>query len=72
MAKIERLNDRPIDYIDIQENAGHTHIADVQDPATGIKTQRPVSVANDMTGKRAKMQDSTIGEMNQLHQDVIR
>lgn len=72
MRKIERLNDEPLDYLDIKKGAGHTHIVDVEDPATGIKTQRPVSIKNDMTGEQAKMQNSTIGEMNQLYQDTMR
>lgn len=72
MNKIERLNDEPLDYLDIQKNAGHTHIVDKQDNQTGIKTQKPVSIKNDMTGEQARMQDSTIGEMNQLYQDTMR
>jgi hypothetical protein len=66
------LNDEPLNYLDIQENAGHTHIVDTVREDTGIKTQKPVSIANDVTGDRAKMQDSTIGEMNQLYQDSIQ
>lgn len=73
MRKIERLNEpgEPLDYLDIKENAGHVHIADTQN-ANGIKTQKPVSIANDVTGERAKMQNSTISEMNQLHQNTMR
>lgn len=73
MRKIERRNDpgEPLDYLDIKKGAGHTHIVDTEN-ANGIKTQKPVSIANDVTGERAKMQNSTIGEMNQLYQDTMR
>lgn len=73
MSKITRLSDpgEPLDYLDIKEDAGHTHIVDKAN-SKGIKTQKPVSIANDVTGERAKMQNSTIGEMNQLYQDTMR
>lgn len=73
MRKIERRNasGEPLDYLDIKKGAGHTHIVDTQN-ANGIKTQKPVSIANDVTGERAKMQNNTIGEMNQLYQDTMR
>lgn len=73
MRKIERRNDpgEPLDYLDIKKNAGHTHVVDTEN-ANGIKTQKPVSIANDVTGERAKMQNSTIGEMNRLYQNTMR
>lgn len=73
MRKIERLNDpgEPLNYLDIKKNAGHTHIVDTQNQ-NGIKTQKPVSIANDVTGERAMMQNNTIGEMDQLYQETIR
>jgi hypothetical protein len=65
-------NDDLLDYLDIQENAGHTHIVDTARDDTGIKTQKPVSIANDVTEERAKMQENTIGEMDQFYQDAMR
>lgn len=87
MSKITKLNeptreenrntialnrDDPLNYLDIQENAGHTHIVDTQRDDTGIKTQKPVCITNDMTEERAPRQYSTISEMNQLYQDTMR
>lgn len=59
--------------IDITPNIGHVHTKDADWQGRGIKTQVPVSLANDRTGERFRIDvhKTPIGEIAKKHKEML-